>query len=146
MGSLCHVSSLFGAFVVAAVAAANAAAAPVSIEFEGIAAPVLLNQGDTYLEDGFTFTAVTATEGSFGISEEGNPGNAFSVGALDDVIIGDAVSVTRGGGLFTFLSVDFTSFPAGLGGAFVQSDTASLIGLLGGVQVALFATLSSDQG
>lgn len=130
----------------AALAGTKAGAAPVSIEFEGVFAPLLLAQGEAYAEDGFTFTAATAAEGSFAISEEGNPGNAFSVGALSPVVIGDKVSVSRGGGLFTFISVDFTSFPAGLGGTFVPSDTADLVGFLGGVQVALFATISSSQG
>jgi hypothetical protein len=134
------------AALTASVIASSSAAAPVSIDFEGVAAPVLLAQGDSYVEDGFTFVATIAAEGSFGVSEEGNPGNGFSVGALDPVVIGDTVSITRGGGLFTFLQVDYTSFPAGPGGAFVPSDTVNLVGLLGGVQVALFATLSSSQG
>lgn len=130
----------------AATLCAPVAAAPVTFDFDLAAAPVLLAQGDTYSEDGFTLTALIASEGSFALAEGGNPNTAFSVGALGPVVTGDTATITRGGGLFTFLSVEFGSFPPLPGGGFGATDTAQLVGFLGGIEVALFATISSSQG
>lgn len=131
-----------------AFASAEASAAPVTIGFELVEAPVLLFQGDSYLESGFTFTASIAADESFAINEEGNASNnGFAVGALPPgITVDDTATVTRGGATFRFLSVDYSSFPGGIGATFLPSDEAKLIGFLGGIEVALFATLSSSQG
>ncbi|MBY0423510.1 MAG: VPLPA-CTERM sorting domain-containing protein [Parvularculaceae bacterium] len=139
---------LAAATCLAVLVCGGASAAPVTIGFDIAEPPVLFAQGDTYAENGFALTATIAAEGSFGIDENGNAsGSAFAVGALaPGVTVGDTATITRGGGTFRFLAVDFSSVRGGVPFIYRPSDVAQLVGYLGGVQVALFATLSSEQG
>jgi len=94
---------------------------------------------ETYVEQGFQFTVVSGSQWEIS-SVVGNPPSALSEGAGAAGSIGNTISVVRvGGGLFTFASVDFSSWAGAL------SDGVDLIGLVGGNPIQSLTGLDSSQ-
>jgi hypothetical protein len=120
-----------------AILAAPATAGAAIVDF-GIYSDNAFDPGETYSEDGFTFTVVSGVE--WGIQTNGgNPPSSLHAGNGGAIGVGDTISITQdGGGLFTFDSFDYASF------SFNQSDDVTFIGLVNGVQAQSLANLFSS--
>ena len=93
--------------------------------------------GETYSEDGFTFSVLTGVQWGL-FDDSGNPPSDLEAGVDDPIGVGDTISITRnGGGFFRFDAFDFASFGP------VLSDGVSFVGLVNGIQTEILAEVTS---